>query len=377
MLQTILVPLDGSELAERALPLAVGMVQGGSGKLVLTRVAHSHSFPGVDPVEGQVRSINEAEDYLGIVAARLRADGVAVETAVAYGPAADGILDEIRVRRPDLVVMATHGRSGLGRWVSGSVAEAVLGRGEVPVLLTRAWHAEQPARPVTDYQRLLVPLDGSRFAEAAVPVAAELAARIGAELVLMAAVFPPSAVRDGRTGQLVRTVDQDLEDLQTDARRYLAGIERGVRERLPTVSVRFDIRIGAPVDAIVVASEENGPTIVVMATHGRTGLSRLFLGSVAAAVLREGEVPLLLVRPRELAPIAAEPPAVPAPAEPPRPVELILSTDDLALIREALGTLNLIVDRKEHVHPRIHGLMARLEEATEHGKAADPVGAAT
>jgi nucleotide-binding universal stress UspA family protein len=259
--------------------------------------------------------------------------------------------------------MATHGRSGLGRWLYGSVAEAVLGRCPTPILLTRAWHAEQPARSAARYERLIVPLDGSTFAEAALPVAAELAAKIGAGLILLRVVFPPEDARYG-DNEVVRFIDQEVEVLKSDAARYLTAIKHRVREQHPTVRTTTDVRIGAPVDGIVSASEQGGAAMVVMATHGRTGLSRLFLGSVAGAVLRAGEVPLLLIRPRELAPASGPlpPPADEAPAETSPTVELALSAAEIELIRYALQSLNQSVTRHEHLHLRIHRLLARLPE---------------
>jgi nucleotide-binding universal stress UspA family protein len=364
MLNTILVPLDGSELAERALAPALGLVKHGGGKLILVRAATTHGIPGPDQADEQVRVITEAEEYLKTMALELKGRGVTAETGVPYGPAAEGILDEIRLRRPDLVVMATHGRSGLGRWLYGSVAEAVLGRSTTPILLTRAWHAEQPARSAAEYERLIVPLDGSTFAEAALPLATELAATIGAELVLLRVIFPPQEARYGENGRVLSYIDQELESLQTDANRYLAQIERRIREQYPTVRTMIDVRLGLPVDGIVSASERAGATMVVMATHGRTGLSRLFLGSVAGAVLRTGEVPLLLIRPRQLPPASGllTPPADETTAETGQTVELALSTAEIDLIRYALGSLNQSVTRHEHLHQRIHNLLARLPE---------------
>ena len=363
MLKTILVPLDGSELAERALPLAIGLVQTGTGKLILVRVAHAHGFPGVDPADGQVRAIDDAEAYLQTMALDLKGRGVAAETAVPYGSAAEALLDEIRIRRPDLVVMATHGRSGFGRWLYGSVAEAVLGRCATPILLTRAWHAEQPTSPAAGYERLIAPLDGSPFGEAALPVAAELAATLGVELVLLTAVFPPRTLSDPDSARLITTVDQDLEDLEIETRRYLAGIEHRLKDQYPSLRTMIDVRVGAKIDAIVTAGEQYSATMVVMATHGRTGLRRLFLGSVASAVLRAGETPLLLVRPTALPPV---PSVLIPPAEEEHVydaaavTELALSAVEVELLRDALGTLSRLDTRREHVHPRIDRLLARL-----------------
>lgn len=135
----ILVPLDGSVLAEQALTKALDVVEGGEPTLLLLRAAEASTWPGVDPTEEQIRVVREAEQYLAAVQARLAAKGLRkVETSVWYGPPASAIVEAARVANADLVVMTTHGRSGLGRLILGSVAEAVLRGTSTPILLLRA-----------------------------------------------------------------------------------------------------------------------------------------------------------------------------------------------------------------------------------------------
>jgi nucleotide-binding universal stress UspA family protein len=137
----ILVPLDGSALAEGALGRALEFVDGGA-TLMLLRAAEAHTLPGVDPSNAQVEVVREAEDYLATVAARLAEKGVTrVETSVWYGPAALAIVEAAQLRRADLIVMSTHGRSGLGRLILGSVAESVLRGTTTPILLLRTEEA--------------------------------------------------------------------------------------------------------------------------------------------------------------------------------------------------------------------------------------------
>ena len=142
-LDRILVPLDGSALAETALGTAVDLARQTRATLVLLRAAEAHTFPGADPTDAQILVVREAEDYLAGVASRLGREGDAVETGVWYGPAAPAIVDAARLRKASLIVMSTHGRSGLGRLVMGSVAESVLRGTDVPILLLRA-----PGAPV-------------------------------------------------------------------------------------------------------------------------------------------------------------------------------------------------------------------------------------
>jgi len=146
-LQRILVPLDGSALAESAIAKAAALAADASATLVLVRAAEAYTLPGVDPTDAQVEVVREAEEYLAALAARLREQGVkAVETTVWYGPAAAAIVEAARLRRADLIVMSTHGRSGLGRLILGSVAESVLRGTTVPILVLR--EADAPIEAV-------------------------------------------------------------------------------------------------------------------------------------------------------------------------------------------------------------------------------------
>jgi len=135
---TILVPLDGSVLAEAALAPAVALARANNAKLVLLRATEAHAAPLTDLTEAQVAAVRGAEEYLDSV--RTRINGVelaAVDTSVWYGPPAEAIVEAARFRRADLIVMSSHGRSGVGRLVLGSVAETVLRASTVPILLLR------------------------------------------------------------------------------------------------------------------------------------------------------------------------------------------------------------------------------------------------
>jgi nucleotide-binding universal stress UspA family protein len=141
-LDKILVPLDGSMLAEAALSTAGDLAEKNGAKISLLRAAEAFALPGANTVEAQVTAVREAEEYLEAVVRRLADKGVGrVETHVWYGPAAAAIVEAAAVQKADLIVMATHGRSGLGRLVLGSVAESVLRGTTVPILVVRADHA--------------------------------------------------------------------------------------------------------------------------------------------------------------------------------------------------------------------------------------------
>jgi nucleotide-binding universal stress UspA family protein len=138
-IQTILVPLDGSRLAEAALAPAMELAECSAARLFLLRAAQAHTLPGVDPTDAEVKAVREAEDYLEEVKGRLAARGVTeVEATVWYGPASVAIVEAAEFHKVGLILMTTHGRTGLERLILGSVAESVLRGSRTPILLVRA-----------------------------------------------------------------------------------------------------------------------------------------------------------------------------------------------------------------------------------------------
>jgi nucleotide-binding universal stress UspA family protein len=289
MPETILVPLDGSALAERALPVAEGMARAMHAHLILARSTHASTFPGVDPTDGEVGAISKAQAYLEVRASLVLRAGLTVETAVLYGEAASTLTEEIHIRRADLVVMATHGRSGPDRWVHGSVAETVLRRSPVPVVVIppRAPHAW----PIDRSPSILVPLDTSELSEASLGPTTALAAGLGARLVLLQVEQPPPAGAYGEP--TVYPVFDPRAEVEA-AKRHLAGVAAHLRSCVRDVRVEY----GQPVPTIIRVADEEHVDLIAMATHGRTGLARLVLGSVATGVLQQASLPLVLIRPR-------------------------------------------------------------------------------
>lgn len=292
MMQRILVPLDGSPLAERAIPYAESLARTTMARIVLLRAVEVHALSGHRRAKARVGAQQEAENYLDAIAAPLRERGLTVDIALPYGGAAEMIEDEIAIRGIDLVVMATHGRGGLGRMVFGSVAERVLHHSAVPVLLIRAWQ-EATGDAFAAAPRIVVPLDGSRFAEAALPTARELAAAVGGELLLVQAVTPPEVAFMAEVAYA--TFDPEAE--VTAAMAYLRHLAQ--QESAAGRTTRIHAEVGTPASVIAEVAANNNAALIVMATHGRNGFGRFVLGSIANAVLRQGATPLLLVRPQD------------------------------------------------------------------------------
>jgi nucleotide-binding universal stress UspA family protein len=296
----ILAPLDGSELAERALPYAEDLARRVGSELVLVRAAMLFPFQKTHLSEPARERVEEAEGYLEGVARTLRGRGLEVRTVAPYTWPEVEIAAEARRQEADLIVMSTHGRGGLGRWVYGSVAERVVAESPVPVMLVRAWKGQSGPIWHGEHRCILVPLDGSELAEAALPVARALVDALHGRLVLLrvepfaswdSPVIASIGPGDESTGPTaVPDWDDEQERLRTEALEYLSRL-RGDSE------VRAELRSGFPVEAILDAAREHGAALVVMTTHGRTGPGGFPLGSVADSVLRQGSMPVVLVGP--------------------------------------------------------------------------------
>jgi nucleotide-binding universal stress UspA family protein len=280
--ETILVPLDGTPLAELALPAAARLARAMGGRCVLIRAA-----------VGEQRE--PAEGYLRAIQANLRHQGVWATTVAAVGDPVTEILAEGRRRGADLIVMATHARSGVDRWLAGSVAEGLLQRTPVPLLLVRdaATGGHDPLEATAPC--VLVPLDGSTFSEVALPIAGELAARLGGQLVLVQAISTWDELVASNAA-ISREVSE-LTDARQNADRYLASIRLRLVDEWGVAAPTTLVVEGQPARAIAAVARTERAALVVMATHGHGGLVRDLPGSNAASTLRETSVPLLLVRP--------------------------------------------------------------------------------
>lgn len=271
-METLLVPLDGSATAEAALPHLKRLV-GRDGEVILLRAVPlpvtRRGLPSARPDD------REARAYLDQAKALVQDFGFAVRTRVLVGDPADAILAVAAEESPAMIVMATHGATGLRRVLFGSVAQAVLRDAAVPVLVVHPFRPGGLLKPLkvggTPIRRILVPVDPDGFAVAALPAVQRLAERFDAALVLVHAM---DASRGAHLERLRRMADP-LE-----------------KEGIP---VDFRFQQGDPVESILRLAEKEDVDLVVMASHGRRGLSRLLRGSVTEAVLRKSERPLLVV----------------------------------------------------------------------------------
>ncbi len=291
----ILVPLDGSRLAEVVLPAAAYLAARGHGRVTLLHVLE-RGAPATVHGEPHLDDPAEAEAYLRSVAARLTAEGVEVGIHVHPNEERDvaqSIAAHVAELGADLVVIATHGSGGLRGFLFGRIAQQVLRRTTVPVLLIKPPDTAQA--PVV-WKTVLVPLDGTREAEAALPYARALAEILAARLHLTRVVPTVATVR-GKTSPaatFVPTATAALLDIeQEEASRYLAA----VRDRaLAGLAVTLDVRRGDVVDEIAQAAVDSSADLVVLSTHGRAGIEGIWSGSTAAKLLSRLDRPFLLIR---------------------------------------------------------------------------------
>jgi len=265
----VLVPLDGSELAEAILPLLGTSAHPWGSEVLLVRSLTTESPAG--PGE------KEAGDYLAARAHTLERAGLRVRCEVWHGDPGQMILNAADRGRVGLIAMTTHGWRGLDRLRFGSVAESVVRKARVPVLLVRGrlrWPADRPPR-------ILVPLDGSAPSAAILAPVARLRQRLHAavELLHVLEALPPAAYPDRDPGRAATT-------------EYLERARARFTGESPEVEC---VVLEGPAAAMIARrTADSGADLVAMTTHGRSGVARLLVGSVAEQVLRTADVPVLL-----------------------------------------------------------------------------------
>lgn len=318
MFSRIFVPLDGSPRAERALEVAARLAHGADGTVILASVVSPMSVyaPALAmPVDAQMTidgEIAAAKEYLARVRAGEALRGLKTEAHIGLAtPAAAELVDLAQATHTDVIVMCSHGRTGLMRWALGSVAQQVVRSSPIPVLVLKA-NGPVPA-PSAESLRVVIPLDGSVVAEAAISPAAQLAAALSApgqgQVHLLQVIhtpvapFAPFAPADA---YLQRESASERQAVQERARSYLYGVVQRFSEA-PLADLHVRVSTAVVIDEDVagaiaaVAGGAEGLSepfdVIAMATHGRTGLARLAMGSNTERVLQSTKRPLLVVHP--------------------------------------------------------------------------------
>lgn len=285
MFRSILVPLDGSPQSAVALPAARTMARATGARISLLHVVADQASTLVNLERGRLERIAD----------ELRGADLTVDTAVLDGEVAETILRYRRAIGADLVVMRTHGRAGISRAVLGSASERVLAEARVPVMLLREGH-----RRLEHVRTLAVPVDGSPGGAVALGTAVALAQTTGARInvIDIAQQIPTTMLAtDGLGGYAYFDPAWD-EDALAAARAYADRIADRLRHAGLTATA--EARLSARVDAAIIAiAEDAHADLIVLSTHALTGPQRALLGSVADAVVRTANCPVLLVHRRD------------------------------------------------------------------------------
>jgi nucleotide-binding universal stress UspA family protein len=317
--QYILVPLDGSALSEAILPHAIAVAQATKSDLMLLQVLE----PVFEPIFGTLglpeyveeEQLVEMRDeqfaaihlYLENIANQLRTDGIEIHTKVIEGnhPATQILWEAEHDPLLSMIAMTTHGRRGVMHWLFGSVAAEIVQVTPRPLLLLRPQESDRLFSmtnfEVASYQNIIVPLDGSAFAEQALDQASELASSMDQTLQLVSIVPPPHILpihihREEESQTLMRAT---LHQTEVERREhYLSHKAEQLREQ--GIRAHTDVASGHPAEEILRRSTLHQETLLVMTTHGRSGLRRILLGGIAMKVVQEAHVPVLLIRGRQL-----------------------------------------------------------------------------
>lgn len=281
MFKRILAALDGSQLAENVLPFVTDLATRFRSQVDLVTVTgETEKGPGLDRV---------FEAYLGRHAEKLRENKIAVKTAILSGNPSEKILDYAEKNKIDLIAITSIGKGGTGRWKLGSVAEKLSTTSSAPVLLVPITGGTgAPHGPF--FTRILVPVDVSDLGGAALPCVFALGPKAHSSVTLLYVEPIPYAP----TQLARRYYEETAEYLRKNVRAYLEKTAKEMRD--DGIETAYDIVTGDPADQILTYAQNKGFDLIAMSTHGRTGIVRWALGSVANKVLHNTTTPLLLVR---------------------------------------------------------------------------------
>lgn len=325
MLQRILVPLDGSKGAERAIPVAARIARTSGGSIVFIHVVPQPAIIGtfgsgmygtvaVEPdVEVSEKELADAASYLEEMTTAYAGDlvGIKTETDVATGATSSAIFLAARDEHVDMIVMCSHGNTGLKRWIFGSIAQKAVRHSPVPVLVLNEHGLIPFEADVSHPLRVLVPLDGSALAETALEPAVQLIAALAppaqSEVHLMCVVDLPSAY--GKMKSQAYISDSMQEEAKQEAEKYIKDMAVRLHEgpfAAFKLNVTASVSISTDVAGTIIKKAEKtadgfpGFDLIAMATHGRGSLRRLVMGSVTEHILGSMKLPLLIVRPQEV-----------------------------------------------------------------------------
>ncbi|MCX6004426.1 MAG: universal stress protein [Chloroflexi bacterium] len=303
MFQKILVPLDGSELAECVLPHVDVLAAGHEDvKITFLYVIQPLDVPMTNAsykkrIEADAKS--SAEEYLNKLVAKAKYRDKAVGKVIT-GKVADTIVDYATRNKIELIVMATHGRSGASRWLYGSIAEKVLDATRVPVWLVKAGACDKATYANGKKLNVLVPLDGSELAESVLKHLKELNRQLVKNktdviLIRVCEVFaPPISYPPPMSMSWEEYLDYETRRCKQICQDYLDKIQGSLHRY--GLKIRSEVPEGNPAEVLIDYANKNPVDLIIMSTHGRTGINKWAFGSIAEKVLRGARCPILLIR---------------------------------------------------------------------------------
>jgi len=308
MIGPVIIPLDGSKLAEQAIALAYSMALRMNNDVLLLQVVEKEakSLPAQSDQAIRIDELpdyplSQAKAYLQGIAERLQMEGgPSVSYDVVFGRPGEGIARVANEREASYVVMSTHGYTGFTRWMMGSVADRVLHLTERPLVLIRppqnvTYDAlEKQMTQLPEIKRMVVPLEGLPLAEQILPYVKQLAQAYGEEDIFLFHAMPafPAGLVPMQTAKLKR---EWLALSQEEAQTYLGNLVNELRRQGHTV--QFAIRVGMPAQEILEYTKEVDADLIMMTTHARDGINRFLLGSVTSHIVKGGQVPVMVIRP--------------------------------------------------------------------------------
>lgn len=298
MLKRFLVPLDATPGAEAVLPLVTVLAKAlRQPVVVLSVLSDTATLDGIEhaPIIDSLMETRKryAQQYLDGISAEFAGAGVTASSLVKTGPVADTVLATALATETGLIVISSHTAPGLERWFLGSVADRVIRTPSVPVLVIPQSGSASAASAIGE---IIVPLDGSDLAEAALPYASFLARALAAPIMLLRAAPPNLMITAPRPyGMDAALPTEILVMLGKSAQAYLGGVAAPLREQGIEVTTRFTAA-SSPADSIAELAGRTANALVVMATHGQSGLGRVLLGSVTDRVIRSASAPVLVIR---------------------------------------------------------------------------------
>lgn len=296
MFDRILLPLDGSPLAEGVLPHAVAFAHAFESQVTLLHVLDTTRGSGwrraVDPLNWQIRKA-EAETYLHNLTLRLQQTGVTPETQILEGHDAEQIVEFSRNDRTQLIILSSHGESGMSDWSVSNVVQKVVLRARTCIMIIRAGQPAALEMAGLRYRRIFVPLDGSQRAESILPVAATLARAHQAQIILAHVVQPPQMPR--RTppnGEDVELANRIVERNQNEATNYLDQLRSQLAAQVePRILVSDHVAV-----ALHELIDQEQSDLVLLSAHGRSSQTRWLYGDVVTSFVSYGTTPIFIMQ---------------------------------------------------------------------------------